>query len=173
MEVRAFAVLVIPFILVVYLAILLFVRPPRAVLLASLLGGLLLGVLNLLTDLVAYYAHWWHYTINDLTFHLPLPFYITSVLVYGSIVYLLIWRFWTGRGRWFALLLLYGVPVLGIVRDITGNLFGTSYATYDSGFGIAMTIVMWLVMFYGGYFAFKYLAPPREVIEEEAHKQIS
>jgi hypothetical protein len=173
MEVRAFAVLVVPFILVVYLAILLFVRPPRAVLLASLLGGLLFGVLNLLTDLVAYYAHWWHYTINELTFHLPLPFYITPVLVYGSIVYLLIWRFWKGRGRWFAMLLLYGVPILCIVRDITGNLSGSSYATYDSNFGIAMTVVMWPVVFYLGYFAFKYLAPPREERVEEAHKQIT
>jgi hypothetical protein len=173
MEVRAFAALVMPFIIVVYLAILLFVRPPRAVLLASLLGGLLMGVLNLLTDFVAYNAHWWHYTLNELIFHLPLPFYITPVLVYGSIVYLLIWRFWTGRGRWFALLLLSGVPILGIVRDITGNLFGTSYATYDSSFGIAMTIVMWLVMFYAGYFTFKYFAPPRGEMAQEAHKQIS
>src|SRR2546430_5215835 len=106
MEIEAFATLVIPFIIVVYLGVLLFIRPPRTVLLASLLGGLTMGVLNALFDLLAYYAHWWHYTLNGLILHLPLPFYITPILTYGSIVYLLIWRFWHGRGHWVALLLL-------------------------------------------------------------------
>ena len=53
MEIEAFATLVIPFIIVVYLAVLLFIRPPRVVLLASLLGGLTMGVLNALFDLLA------------------------------------------------------------------------------------------------------------------------
>ncbi|HEY6405859.1 MAG TPA: hypothetical protein VIY29_00170, partial [Ktedonobacteraceae bacterium] len=103
MEIQAFATLVIPFIIVVYLAALLFIRPTRTALLASLLGGLTMGVINILFDLLAYYAHWWHYTLNGLILHLPLPFYITPILIYGSIVYLLIWRFWQGRGHWFAL----------------------------------------------------------------------
>src|SRR5437588_11829311 len=99
MEILAFATLVIPFIIVVYLAVLLFIRPPRPVLLASLLGGLIQGILNALFDVLAYYAHWWHYTLNGLLLHLLLPFYITPILVYGIIVYLFIWRFWHGRSH--------------------------------------------------------------------------
>src|SRR5712692_11816371 len=98
MEIEAFATLVIPFIIVVYLAVLLFIRPPRVVLLASLLGGLTMGVLNALFDVMAYYAHWWHYTLNGLILHLPLPFYISPILIYGSIVYLLVWPLWSRRG---------------------------------------------------------------------------
>jgi len=70
MEIQAFATLVIPFIIVVYLAALLFIHPTRASLLASLLGGLTMGVINILFDLIAYYAHWWHYTLNGLIFAL-------------------------------------------------------------------------------------------------------
>src|SRR5437868_3026633 len=77
MEIRAFAALVIPYIIVFYLAVLLFMHPPKAVLFASLLGGLLAGLINALVDLAAYYAHWWHYTLNELILHVPLPFYIT------------------------------------------------------------------------------------------------
>src|SRR5437588_5190755 len=111
MEIEAFAALVIPFIIVVYLGVLLFIRPPRTVLLASLLGGLTMGVLNALFDLLAYYAHFWHYTLNGLILHLPLPFYITPILTYGSIVYLLICRFWYWRWNWVALVFLFFVPI--------------------------------------------------------------
>src|SRR5207249_8443010 len=132
MEIRAFAALVIPFILVVYLGVLLFIRPPRQVLLASLLGGLILGVINILFDELAYYLSWWHYTLNGLILHLPLPFYITPILVYGSIVYLLIWRFWPGRAHWFALLLLIGVPLFRATIDIVGAVIHSSYTQFDS-----------------------------------------
>src|SRR5450759_2129160 len=98
MEIQEFVTLVIPFIIVCYLAALLLIRPTRVVLLASLLGGLLMALLNMLGDIVAYYAGWWYYTLNGLFLHVPVPFYITPLLVYGSIVYMLIWRFRAGRG---------------------------------------------------------------------------
>jgi hypothetical protein len=167
MEIREFLALVVPFIVVVYLAALLLIRPTRAVLIASLLGGLLMGLINLLFDFTAYYAGWWYYTLNDLTLHVPLPFYITPVLVYGSIAYLLIWRFRAGRGHWFALLLLFGVPLFGILRDILGELAHWSYATWKSPLAGPITVVMWLLMFYAGYWLFRRLAPPRE--EAEVH----
>jgi hypothetical protein len=172
MEVRAFLALVAPFIVVFYLAVLLFLRPSRVVLLASLLGGLVMGVINVLADVVAYYAHWWHYTLKELTLHVPLPFYITPVLIYGSIVYLLIWRYWTGRGRWFALLMLIGVPLFGMLRDILGTLTTTSYTTYDSTLGIPLTVVLWLAMFYAGYYVFRTIAPSRESLQEEANNHM-
>ncbi len=158
MEIQAFAGLVIPFILVVYLGVLLFVRPPRQVLVASLLGGLVLGVLNMVFDELAYYASWWHYALNGLILHLPLPFYVTPILVYGSIVYLLIWRFWSGRAHWFALLLLMGIPLFRATTDIVGALLHSSYTQFDSILAAPVTVVMWLLMFYGGLFVFSRLA---------------
>jgi hypothetical protein len=161
MEIREFLALVVPFIIVIYLMFLLFVHPTRQVLLASLLGGLVMGVVNVLVDIIAYYAGWWYYNISGLTFHVPLPFYITPVLVYGSITYLLIWRFWTGRGRWFAMLLLFGVPLFCIVRDILGATNAASYTVWKSPLGAPVTIAMWLVAFYAGFLLFQRLAPPR------------
>src|SRR5207237_10579941 len=132
MEIQAYATLVIPFIIVVYLAVLLFMRPTRAALLASLLGGLTMGVINMLIDLIAYFAHWWHYTLNGLILHLPLPFYITPILIYGSIVYLLIWRLWHGRWHWVALLLLIFVPIFRATTDIVGSTVTyTGYTLFD------------------------------------------
>ena len=160
MEIKAFATLVIPFIVVVFLAALLFIHPTRTVLLASLLGGLTLGVINILFDLIAYYAHWWHYTLNGLILHLPLPFYISPVLIYGSLVYLLIWRFWNGRGHWFALLLLIGVPLFRAAADIIGTVvMQSTYTTFDSILAGPLDLLMWLAMFYAGFFVFTRLSP--------------
>ena len=173
MEIKAFTVLVIPFIVVAYLAVLLFLRPPRVVLLASLLGGLFMGVINVLVDLAAYYAHWWHYTLNGLILHVPLPLYITPVLVYGSIAYLLIWRFWTGRLRWLSLVLLYGVPVFCILRDILGAVTTSSYTVWENApLAAVFTVLMWLVMFFGGYFLFNLLAPAHQTLEDVQEKEV-
>ncbi len=170
MEIQAYATLVIPFIIVVYLAVLLFMRPARVVLLASLLGGLTMGVINMLFDLIAYFAHWWHYTLNGLILHLPLPFYITPILIYGSIVYLLIWRFWHGRGHWFALLLLCGIPLFRAATDIIGgSVTQASYTSFDSILAGPLDVVMWLLMFYGGFFVFTRVAP----LEIRLKKEVS
>ena len=158
MEIQAFAGLVIPFILVVYLGVLLFIHPPRQIFVASLLGGLTLGIINILFDELAYYVSWWHYTLNELILHLPLPFYITPILIYGSIVYLFIWRFWSGRAHWFALLLLIGIPLFRATTDIVGALLHSSYTQFDSILAAPVTVVMWLLMFYGGLFVFSRLA---------------
>ncbi|MBV9689481.1 MAG: hypothetical protein JO202_07200 [Ktedonobacteraceae bacterium] len=182
MEISAFVALVVPFIIIVYLAVLLFLQAPRTVVLASLLGGLVTGLLNALFDLTAYYAHWWHYTLdggiplqlclsdpckhytlgtlNAVILHLPLPFYITPILIYGSTVYLLIWRFWgSHRSHWLALLLLVGVPIFGALRDIYGSaLTHTSYVTWDSIVAWPFDVLMWVVMFYSGFFVFRRLS---------------
>jgi len=166
MEILSFATLSIPFILVVYAAFLLFIRPTRAVFLASLLAGLVVGIINIAVELLAYYASWWHYTLNGLILHLPLPFYISSVLFYGSVAYLLIWRFWKGRGHWFALFLLIGLPIFGMLRDIYGGVTHTSYAIWDNvPLAILATIGMWLLMFYAGLLVFNRLAPTYETVQ--------
>ncbi len=162
MEMQLYILHVVPFIILVYLMFLLFLRPPRAVVQATLLGGLIMAVINALVDLLAYYAHWWHYAIDGLVFHLPLPFYITPVLVYGGIVYLLIWRFWHGRWHWLALLLLIGFPIFGILRDIFGSAVAHStYLTWDSILAGPLDFLLWLLMFYAGFLLFSRLAPDR------------
>ncbi|TMC15731.1 MAG: hypothetical protein E6J34_21215 [Chloroflexi bacterium] len=165
-----FAVLfsfVAPFTVLIYLAGLLFIRPPRTVLVASLLGGLAMGLLNMLTDLAAYHAHWWHYTLKELILHVPVPFYLTPVLIYGSLAYLLIWRLWPGKAGWVARALLFGLPVFGIVRDIFSVQVGASYIAWDSILAIPVTVVMWLLMFYAGFFLFRSLAPSSKASPEK------
>jgi hypothetical protein len=150
--VGAFLFLTVPLLLVIYLGFLLFIRPPKQVLLASLLGGIIVGLVNLFVDIAAYYAHWWYYTLKELVLHVPVPFYISPALVFGSLAYLLIWRFGRGRSHWFGLLLLIGVPLFCIVRDVSGGLTHTAYQEWENGpIATLVTIVMWLVAFYGGF----------------------
>lgn len=169
MEIEAFATLVIPFIVIVYLAVVvLYLRPPRAILIASLAGGLLVALVNMLFDMLAWYAHWWHYTLNGLILHVPIPFYITPFLIYGSLGFLFVWRFWQGRAHWFALLLLIGIPVLRAVADIVGTYMQSTYTTFDSPLAPALDVVMWLLAFYGGYLLFKRLAAAAHIPATEA-----
>jgi hypothetical protein len=159
-----------PFTVFVYLVALLLIRPSWKAFLASLLGGLVMGLINLGTDLAAYYAHWWHYTLKELILHVPLPFYMIPILIYGSMVYLLIWRFLRGRWHWVARLLLFGLPIFGIVRDIINERIGASYIAWDSLWAVPVTIVMWPLMFYAGYLLFARLAPSRKGAETEQQR---
>lgn len=172
MEITAFIALVIPFIIVVYLGVLmLYLKPPGNVWVASLLGGLVMGLINILFDLLAYYTHIWHYTLNGLILHLPLPFYITPILIYGGLGYLLIARFWRGRGHWFAMLLLIGIPLFRTATDFIGGYTQGSYTPlYDSWLAVPLDLIMWIVMFYAGYLVFvrlasvgaRFIAPPSQ-----------
>jgi hypothetical protein len=162
MEMQLYLLHVVPFIVIVYLAFLLFMHPPREVILASLLGGLTMGVINVLVDLIAYYASWWHYTASGLVLQLPLPLYITPILIFGGLAYLLIWRFWHSRWHWFAMLLLIGIPIFGFLRDLLAAVTHSSYVTWDSVLAGPLDLIMWLAMFYTGYFVFRRLAPDRK-----------
>lgn len=168
MEMQLYSLHVVPFVIIVYLAFLLFMRPPGEVILASLVGGLTMGIINALFDLMAYYASIWHYTASGLVLQLPLPLYVTPILIFGALVYLLIWRMWDTRGHWFAMLLLVGVPLLGFVRDFFTAITRSSYVVWDSAFAWVVNLAMWLVMFYAGYFIFRRLAPARESKLESA-----
>lgn len=160
MEMQLYAIHVVPFVVIVYLAFLLFMQPPKEVIIATLMGGLVLGIINALVDLIAYFASLWHYTASGLILHLPLPLYLTPILVYGGIGYLLIWRFWHTRGHWFAWLLLIGIPLLGFARDfLDAMVTHSSYITWDSPLAGPLDFVLWLVMFYAGFFVFRRLLP--------------
>ena len=162
MEMQLYVLHVVPFIVIVYFAFLLFMRPPGEVILASLVGGLTMGVINALFDLMAYYASIWHYTASGLILQLPLPLYLTPILIFGGLVYLLIWRLWHTRGHWFAILLLVGVPLFGFARDYFAATTHASYVVWDSGFAWTLDLIMWLVMFYAGYAVFRLLAHERK-----------
>src|SRR6266516_2256672 len=136
MEMQLYLLHVVPFIVIVYLAFLLFIRPPGEVILASLVGGLIL--------------------------QLPLPLYTTPILIFGGLAYLLIWRFWHTRSHWFAILLLVGVPIFGFARDLFAATTLTSYVVWNSVLAGPVDLIMWLAMFYAGYFVFRRLASERE-----------
>jgi hypothetical protein len=164
MEMQVYVLHVVPFLVIVYLAFLLFMRPPREVVLATLLGGLTMGVINALVDLIAYYASWWHYTASGLILNLPLPYYITPILIFGGLVYLLIWRFWHTRWHWLALLLLIGVPIFGFLRDLVdATVTQASFLVWNNPIVAGpLDLVLWLLMFYAGYFVFRRLVPERK-----------
>src|SRR5690348_14837502 len=154
MEMQLYLLHVVPFIVIVYLAFLLFMRPPGEVILASLVGGLTMGIINALFDLIAYYASIWHYTASGLVLQLPLPLYVTPILIFGGVVNLLIWRSWGTHGHWFAMLLLVGVPLFGFARDYFTATTHSSYVVWDNAFAWVVNLIMWLIMFYTGYFVF-------------------
>ena len=184
MDIRIYAIHVVPFVIIVYFAFVLFLHPPKAVILASLAGGLVMAVINALTDLLAYYASWWHYTASGLILQLPLPFYLTPMLIYGGVAYMLVWRFGgtgqaqglhlstqpplvptrvargEGRRRWLALAFLVGVPLLGFARDLLdAQVTHASYLVWDSALAGPIDFVLWLAMFYAGYVVFRLMLP--------------
>ncbi len=174
--VGAFLFLTVPLLIVIYLGFLLFIRPSKKVLLTSWLGGVVLAIVNLLVDIAAYYAHWWHYTLTELILHVPLPFYLSPFLIFGSLAYLLIWRFWHGRWRWLALTLLIGVPLFCVARDLLFGLSHTAYREWDNALLASLaTIVMWPLGFYGGFLLFwrvaKDIEPQPQSGEEETSEQ--
>ena len=187
MDIQLYAIHVVPFILIVYFACVLFMHPPKEVILASLAGGLVMAILNALGDLLAYYASWWHYAASGLVLHLPLPFYLTPLFIFGGLAYLLIWRFSEGQQQkqegksnrtirskgWHpqgaplhfipipALVLLTGVPLLGFARDIfNAEITHSSFLMWDSVLAGPIDFVLWLLMFYAGYVVFRRMLTP-------------
>ena len=193
MEAFIFLLYVVPFLLMVYGAFVLFIRPPKPVLLASLLGGLVMGVINIVVDLIAYANRWWHYEFvqtglhnpNDFqvqfsnlflkslnVLHVPLPFYLTPIFIYGSLGYLLIWRFWSGKARWFSWVLLAGIPLFSIYRDISGGMTNGSYQVWQNvPASVVATIVMWLVAFFVGFALFWWKAKQTPFVLERTGEE--
>src|ERR1700730_613247 len=125
-----------PFVIIVYAIFVLFIRPAKAVWLGALAGGLVMALINALIDLLAYYASWWHYSASGLILRLPLPFYLTPMLIYGAVVYMLIWRFsqrsQQGGRNWLVWIFLIGVPLIGFGRDLLSVATNSSFLVWDS-----------------------------------------
>lgn len=178
-QVGAYLALVVPVLIVFYLACLLFVRPSRQAFLFSILAGLLVGLVNMLVDIQAYNAHWWHYTLDETILHVPLPFYVSPVLIFGSLAYLLIWRFWSGSTRWISWLIMIGVPIFCSLRDIIGAVNGGSDIMFDNAkIAPVADTVMWFVAFFAGFFLFRLLVarypyvPVDNEEEEEEEEEV-
>jgi hypothetical protein len=153
-DLEVYLLLDVPFFLVVYLAVLLIGRPPLRLALAALLGGLVMTVLNMLADWLAYEAHWWHYVLAGLILHLPLPFYLPDLLFYGGIGYLLLWYLWQRGWRRTTLLLLIAVPLLRTLFDYLRVLTQSGYVTWTSPWAGPLDGLQYLLGFCAGYLLF-------------------
>lgn len=162
MDIQLYTLHVVPFIIIVYAIFMIFVRSTRAVWLSALAGGLVMALINALVDLLAYYASWWHYSASGLIAHLPLPFYLTPLLIYGAVVYMLIWRFSQGtrqgNRRWLVWIFLIGVPLIGFGRDLLSVVTQSSFLVWDSALAGPLDFVLWVAMFFAGYAVFKVMA---------------
>lgn len=161
MDMRDYALFVIPVIVIFYGVFVFFMHPPVKVIRASLLGGLLMALLNIAGDLIAIHTSQWYYNASGLVEQLPLPLYTTSLFITGGLAYLLIWRFWRSSYHWFALLLLVGVPALGYLRDFWQAGLQASMLVWSGSLAWASDLVLWLVMFFAGFLLFRALAPAR------------
>jgi hypothetical protein len=162
MDMRAYAVLVIPIILIFYGTFVLFMHPPIRVIGASLAGGCVMALLNIAGDVLAIHTSQWYYNASGLIWQLPLPLYTTSLFITGGLAYLLIWRFWRSAYHWLALLLLIGVPVLGYLRDLWQTRLVVSMLVWNGPLAWAGDLLLWPLMFFAGYLVFHALAPARQ-----------
>lgn len=162
MDMRDYALFVVPVIVLFYGAFALFMHPPVKVIRATLAGGLIMALLNIAGDLIAIHTSQWYYNASGLVGQLPLPLYTTSLFITGGLAYLLIWRFWRSAYHWFAWLLLAGVPLLGFLRDFSQAGLRTSMLVWTGQLAWAGNLVLWLVMFFAGYLVFRALAPARQ-----------
>jgi hypothetical protein len=165
MDMQVYTVHVVPVVILFYGMFVLFMRPPLKVVGATLVGGLVMALLNLVGDLAAIHASLWHYSASGLIAQLPLPFYITPLFITGALVYLLIWRFWHGAYHWLALIFLVGVPVFVFLSNFWQGLLATSssFLVWQGSLAWIADLVLVLVMFFAGYLVFHALAPAREV----------
>src|SRR5258708_39807670 len=130
---------------------------------ATLAGGLVMAMLNMVGDLAAIHTSLWYYSASGLVAQLPLPFYITPLCITGALAYLLVWRFWRGPYHWLALLFLAGVPIFGFLANLWQGALATSnsFLIWHSQFAWAADLVLWLLMVFRGCFGFPPLRTPR------------
>jgi hypothetical protein len=124
-------VLIIPPIL--YTGLALWIRPPWKIIGLSFIAGFLMGCLNLLGDMLAFYQEWWHYPFSTAN-HAPLTFYLGTVIFYGAgIMGLVGWWVRKRFGMRGGVILLIAFPLWGILRDFGGS------ALYNQG----QTMIVW------------------------------
>jgi hypothetical protein len=173
MDMQVYSLHVIPVTIIFYGVFILFMRPPLKVAAATLIGGLVMALLNLLGDVIAIHASLWYYSASGLVAQLPLPFYTTPLFITGGLAYFLIWRFWHSSNHWFAWLLLIGVPIFGFLSDLYQGVLSTqnSFLLWKSPLAWLANLVLWGVMFFAGYFVFQRIAPARQQATQQVSAQ--
>ncbi len=112
-------VLILPPIL--YSALAFWIRPPWKVIGLSFIAGFVMGSLNLLGDMLAFYQSWWHYPFTTAN-HAPLTFYLGTVIFYGAGIMGLVGWWARKRFGWRGgVILLVVFPLWGILRDFGGS----------------------------------------------------
>jgi hypothetical protein len=161
MDMVNYSLNVIPIMLVVYGIFVLFMHPPLKAIGASLAGGVVMALLNIVGDIIAIHSSLWYYKASGLIDQLPLPIYTTQIFILGGLAYLLIWRLWRGPNHWLALVLLYGMPILGVLKDLWQGEFlpGVSMLIWRSPLAWLADLILWIVMYYAGYLVLRKLAP--------------
>lgn len=170
MDMRDYALFVVPAVLILYGSFVLFMHPPMRVIRASLIGGSVMALLNIAGDVIAIHTSQWSYHASGLIGQLPLPLYTTSLFVTGGLAYLLIWRCWQSAYHWLALLLLVGVPGLGYMRDLWQAGLAASILVWSGPLAWAADLLLWPVMFFSGYLVFRALAPARQGAGQRARE---
>lgn len=165
MDMQVYTIHVVPIAVIFYGAFVLFMHPPLKVIGATLVGGLVMTLLNMLGDVLAIHASLWHYSASGLVAQLPLPFYITPLFITGALVYLLIWRLWRGTFHWLALLFLVGVPVYVFVSNYWQGALSTSHSflIWQGQLAWLADLILAPLTFFAGYLVFRALAPARVV----------
>ena len=162
-DMHQYIVFVVPVVVLFYGAFVLFMHPPLRVIEATLLGGLVMALLNIAADFAAIHTSLWYYNASGLVAQLPLPLYTTSLFILGGLAYLLIWRLWRGAYHWLALVFLIGVPAFGFLRDLwQAGIAQDGYLTWRSPLAGPIDLVLWPLMFYAGYLVFRAIAPAHQ-----------
>src|SRR5258708_1104294 len=73
MDMQLYTLHVVPTVLLFYGVFVLFMHPPFKVIGATLLGGLVMAILNMVADKIAITLGIWHYSASGLVAQLPLP----------------------------------------------------------------------------------------------------
>jgi hypothetical protein len=106
---------------ILYTGLALWIRPPWKVIGLSFIAGVLMGSLNLLGDILAYYQGWWHYPFTSAN-HAPLTFYLGTIIFYGAGIMGLVGWWVRKRFDWRGgVILLVVFPLWGILRDFGGT----------------------------------------------------
>ncbi len=174
MDIQVYTLHVVPVVIIFYGVFVLFMHPPVKVIVATLVGGLVMALLNMVGDLAAIHTSLWHYNASGLIAQLPLPFYIIPFLITGALVYLLTWRFWRSVYHWFALLLLVGAPIFVFLSNLWQGALDTSnsFLVWQGQLAWEADLVLSLVMFFAGYLVFRAIAPARQDKVQNEEQQV-
>lgn len=141
-------------------------RPPRHILVLTLKVCWLIGVMNVIADVVGTRFGFWHFTMDHLVFDLPPDLYVTISLAYGGAFLLTYWWLRERHRPWavpFALIL----PFYGLFRDFFGQrMTGDSMLVWDSPHWWIADFASWAIGLWATMFVFH-----RAIVAKDPHSR--